>query len=129
MNNKMSEATSALELQAREHEGWLFVKINGPQGKSADLARRVWSILQDHSISQVVLELDEFAEISNDLVGQLIRLERRIIADGGVLRLSGLSPHNQEMLDLHVSHLGHRFAHYSKHDEATQEDRRPHQPR
>ncbi|HLA86249.1 MAG TPA: hypothetical protein VJL29_15785, partial [Thermoguttaceae bacterium] len=41
---------------------------------------------------------DEVELLRSILIAQLVRLQRRIGAHGGVIHLAGLSPHNREVL-------------------------------
>ena len=52
----------------------------------------------------------------SDLIGQLVRLNKQVQEQGGVLRLSGLSPRNQEVLRL--SQLDDRFPQYADREAA-----------
>jgi anti-anti-sigma regulatory factor len=117
----MLETASGWRLDVEEEGGWLFVGIRHPSRETFemyDLAQRVWSIVEEHHVYRLVLELDEIAMLDSLLLGQLIRLEQELAVQGGVLRLSGLSPRQQEVLTLFGSHLGQRLVGYSNREQA-----------
>jgi anti-anti-sigma regulatory factor len=117
----MLETASGWRLDVQEEGGWLFVRIVGPSRDTSDmcdLARRAWSIIREHQVYRVVLELDEIRMLGSMLLGQFIRLEQQLAVHDGVLRLSGLSRRNQEVLDLFGAHLGQRLATYATREQA-----------
>ena len=98
---------------------WLFVKLRGPadgDSQGTPIADNVWSLLQNHLMRRVVLELNDVPVLRSDLIGQLVRLNKQVQEQGGVLRLSGLSPRNQEVLRL--SRLDDRFPQYADREAA-----------
>jgi anti-anti-sigma factor len=113
------ETLSGWELDVDRGPGWLFVKIRCPkqdQWEPPALADRLWGLLQEHLVERLVLQLDEIEILSSRFIGQLILLYKRISSRGGVLRLSGLSPENREVLRL--CRLDERFACYRSREEA-----------
>jgi len=107
------------ELEVDRGPGWLFVRIRCPNQDPWEppaLADRVWRLLQEHFVDRVVLELDQIEILSSRLIGQLVLLYKRVSSRGGVMRLSGLSPENQEVLRL--CRLDERFASYHNREEA-----------
>lgn len=80
---------------------WLFVRFGAPADADCDvssLADSIWSVVQQHFVYRVVLECDQLDLVDSAMIAQLIGLHRRLQKQGGVLRLSGLSDRNQEML-------------------------------
>ena len=73
-----------------------------------------------------MLELDEVELLHSYLVGQLVLLHKRISTHGGVMRVCGLSPGNQQVL--HLCRLEGRFPHYEDREHAVL-GQRPQQPR
>ncbi len=65
-----------------------------------DLAETIWQILEQHFVFRVILELDEVRLVDSRLLGQLLKLVRRIQNRGGLLRLCGLSPFNRQVVAL-----------------------------
>jgi anti-anti-sigma regulatory factor len=80
---------------------WLFVKLFGPEGEDADaagLAESLLTLLREELTRRMVLELDELETVTEDLVDELIQLHDWLEAEGGLLRLCGLSREHQELL-------------------------------
>ncbi|MBN2022856.1 MAG: hypothetical protein JW809_08670 [Pirellulales bacterium] len=80
---------------------WLFVRLRNfdPDDPGAGkLADQLWQLLEKHLTYRVVLEMDEIDILRTLLIAQLIVLHRRVREHDGVVRLSGLSRHNQEVL-------------------------------
>ncbi len=89
------------ELAVERGPDWLFIKVANPDGDASDateLADCIWSLLQQHLTHRLVLELDQIDVLRSNLLGQLVKLQRRIAEQGGVIRLCGLSPHNRRVL-------------------------------
>lgn len=108
---------------------WLFVRLNGPQdgdAAGANLAEKLWGLLQQQFTYRLVLELDELAVLRSHLIGQLVLLHQRIDSHGGLLRLCGLSEENQ--LALRASRLDACFPLYRDREEAVM-GHRPNRPR
>lgn len=90
------------DLDLSRGPGWLFVRVRNfdPDCPEADrLAERIWSLLERHLVYRLVLELDEVELLRSILIAQLLLLQRRIARHDGVIHLSGLSPHNREVLE------------------------------
>jgi anti-anti-sigma regulatory factor len=81
------------------------------------LADEIVAAMQRHLVHRLVLELDEIHLLHSYLVGQLILLEQRIRNSGGLMRLTGLSDCNRQVLETHG--LKDRFAVYNNRAEAT----------
>lgn len=80
---------------------WLFVKLYGPHGEDANatgLAEGLLTLLREELTRRMVVELDELEAVGADLVGELTRLRECLEAEGGLLRLCGLSREHQETL-------------------------------
>lgn len=63
-----------------------------------DLAEQVWQLLEQNFTRRVVLELDQIGCLTSDLVGQLVLLQDRILTEGGIIRVCGLSSVNETVL-------------------------------
>jgi anti-anti-sigma regulatory factor len=109
---------------------WLFVRVHPPVDDltpdTPPLADAVWSLLEQHCLHRVVLEMDEMSRLYSPLIGQLMLLHKRIYNDGGLLRLCGLSSENQEVL--HTTRLDGQLPNYADRGEAVM-GHRPSQPR
>lgn len=82
---------------------WLFVRLRVDSDSyytSPNIADRVWSILQQHFVYRIVLEMDDVEVLSSHVIGQLVMLQKRVLQNGGALRLCGLSPSCREVLRL-----------------------------
>lgn len=79
---------------------WLFVRLNveDESQKQPELAESLWALLQCHLTYRVVVELDRLPQLSSFLLGQLVLLSKRVQADGGLMRLSGVSRAGQDSL-------------------------------
>ena len=80
---------------------WLFVRLYGPYGDEADatgMAESLAMLLRQEFKRRLVLELDALDEMPQDLVDELLLLHQTLDRQGGLLRVSGLSPEHQELL-------------------------------
>jgi len=101
------------ELALERGPNWLFIRILNLEPDSSeipDLADRIWNLLEQHFTYRVVLEMDEIGPLCSELIGELIRLQRRISRQGGVLRLCSLSAENRRILE--ICGLADRFPIY-----------------
>ena len=108
---------------------WIFIRLHGPadgEAEGTQLAEMLWDLTQCHMVQRVVLELDEVTLLRSYLVGQLVLLHKRITTHGGVLRLSGLSPANEQVL--YAARLNERLPNYHSRSDAVH-GHRPMQPR
>lgn len=94
---------------------WLLVRLHRPKKRGAigevDLTESLWALLRQHFTYRLVLELDELPLLRGELLGQLVRLHKRILEHDGVLRISGLSDSNRRLLK--TRHLESRFPEYT----------------
>ena len=88
-----------------------------------DLAEQVWQLLEQNFTRRVVLELDQIGSLTSDLVEQLVLLQDRILAEGGVIRVCGLSSVNEAVLG--ECGLLHRFLCYNTRPDAVMGYRPP----
>src|SRR5262245_20928775 len=92
---------------------WLFVRLRVPdrmEEVGCQIAEPVWRAMQYHVMRRVVLEMDDVQYIRSELIRELVLLHRRVQASGGLLRLSGLSDANQQVLE--ICRLADRFPRY-----------------
>jgi len=118
------------DLEVERGPDWLLVRFGNPESLETDpepLADRLWALLEQHFTYRLVLELDRLRLLNSVLIGQLIRLSRRIEEHGGVLRLCGLSPHNMQAL--RTCRLNDRLCAYRDRHDAIMGCARPRQPR
>jgi anti-anti-sigma factor len=103
----MVQIAHGWELDVERGPDWLFVRPHGlsddplevVEAGSPDLADEVWALIEKYFTRRVVLELDQVGELNSYLIGQLVRLHKRVSTQGGLMRLSGLSPANRSVLD------------------------------
>jgi anti-anti-sigma factor len=108
---------------------WLFIRLHPPrQGDASEvpLAEMIWERLEQAFCHRVVLELDEVVFLRSWLVGELVRLHKRLATHDGMMRLCGLSPANQDVL--RTCRLEDRFPAYGNRTDAIM-GHRPPQPR
>lgn len=80
---------------------WLFIRLRPPHGGDTGeiaLAEMIWQKLQQSFCYRVVLELDDVGYMRSWMIGELVRLHKRVISQGGMLRLSGVSPEAETVL-------------------------------
>jgi anti-anti-sigma regulatory factor len=124
----MLTTTPGWDLKVERGPDWLWVRLVHPDPLSSEnwpFAEDVWALLERHFTYRLVLELDDIDLLDSSVIGQLALLDRRIRNHGGLLRLTGVSPFNQEVL--HTHGLLGRFAVYSDLPDAVMGDwpRRP----
>jgi anti-anti-sigma factor len=109
---------------------WLLVRVRSvdqDEPETPPLAEQLWALLEQHFTYRLVLEMDEVRLLNSHLIGQLIRLCRRIEEHDGVLRLCGLSPYNCQVL--HTCRLDRQLLPYQDRREAVTGCPRPQKPR
>ncbi len=79
---------------------WLFVRLDASEENIDGLADRLWSLLDQHFIYRLVLEMDDVDFLPSRMMGQLIMLQKRVMQHDGALRLCGVSPSCAEALHL-----------------------------
>ncbi len=118
------------ELDVQRGPDWLLVKVKGPKESTLEtppLADALWSLLERHFTYRLVLELDQVDVMGSCLIGQLIKLYKRIREHDGVMRLCGLSSCNVDVL--RTCNLDERFLPYQDREEAVMGCYRPDHPR
>jgi anti-anti-sigma regulatory factor len=108
---------------------WLFIRLRPPgdtQVGEFPLAETIWQRLDQAFCHRVVLELYEVPHLRSWLIGELVKLHKRVVATGGMMRLCGLSPQGEE--SLRACRLADRFPAYRNRTEAVM-GHRPLQPR
>jgi len=108
---------------------WLFIRLRpppGPDSGEVPLAEMIWQRLEQSFCHRVVLELDDVRWMRSWMIGELVKLHKRLAASGGMMRLCGLSEANQEVL--RACRLNDRFPAYRNRTDAVM-GHRPMQPR
>ena len=107
---------------------WMFIRPLPPNhdGGEAPLAEMVWKKLEQCFCYRVVLELDNIDYLRSWMIGELVRLHKRVTTHGGMLRLCGVS--KNAVTVLRICQLGDRFPAYRSRNDAVM-GHRPQQPR
>jgi len=108
---------------------WLFIRLQPPrEGDTGEiaLAEMVWKKLEQCFCYRVVIELDDVKFLRSWMVGQLVRLQKRVTTQGGMLRVCGLSAASEDVL--RISRLDERFPAYRNRTDAVM-GYRPAKPR
>lgn len=108
---------------------WLFIRLRPPHdGDTGEirLAEMIWQKLEQCFCYRVVLELDDVKFLRSWMVGELVRLHKRVTTQGGMLRLCGVSAANEDVLK--VCRLHDRLPIYANRTNAVM-GHRPAQPR
>ena len=108
---------------------WLFIHLSPPaSGESgeAPIAEMVWKALEQCFCYRVVLELDNVDYLRSWMIGELVRLHKRVTTNGGMLRLCGVSKNAETVL--RICQLSDRFPAYRNRNDAVM-GYRPQQPR
>ena len=89
-------------LEVERGPDWLIVKLHClPENvwDAPPLADNVWELMGQHFTHRLVLECQHLPILHTMLIGELLALQRRIAACGGMLRLCGLSAANRAVLE------------------------------
>ncbi|OHB78248.1 MAG: hypothetical protein A2W31_04555 [Planctomycetes bacterium RBG_16_64_10] len=115
----MVEVAAGWRLDVDVSPEWLFfrlVKEWHDAGPTPPLAERVWSVVEQHSIYRLVVELDGQLLLSSYLVGQLILLCKRAHQRGGAMRLCGLADAQYQVIE--IMRLGQMLPNYQTRGDA-----------
>lgn len=102
--------TAEQRLTVERGPDWLFVRIEGDDRHGPRLSETVWSMLRENLTNRIVLEMESVASVDEQLLSEISSLGRRIQADGGLIRICGLSDENLSRLQsspaaAHVPHF------------------------
>jgi len=115
----MVQVSSGWKLDVERGPDWLFVRLHASPGvdlESEPLAEQLWSLLEQHFIHRLVVELDDVPALRSSLIGQLVLLYKRIHLKGGMLRICGLTEQQRQVL--RTTRLDDRFPCYNTREEA-----------
>ena len=125
----MLPLASGWQMEMERGPDWLFVRLIGNEAhgwQGGGLADALWNVMQQQFTHRLVLEMEHVARLHSSLLGQLVLLHKRIHTEGGLLRLSGLSESNCQVL--RQSRLDDRLPTFACREAAVM-GFRPHQPR
>lgn len=86
------------DLRVERGPDWLFIRLDGEAAGGRSFADAVWGVLRENLTNRVVLELESVEAIDDRLVSEISRLGQRVRADGGLIRICGLSDENLSRL-------------------------------
>ncbi len=119
----MLSIANGWEITATRGPEWLFIRVVAPvadqdgavSADQVELASAIWNALEQHFTYRVALELDAIGPLRSHLVGELIKLNKRVHLHHGMLRLAGLTDANYNVL--RTLQLQGQFPHYvTSHD-------------
>jgi anti-anti-sigma factor len=125
-----AQVVAAWEFDVERGPDWMFVRLRPAHDGGTEehsVAARIWSILEQSFTYRLVLELDSIELLQSCLIAQLVMLSKRIHSHDGMLRLTGLSPVNQQVL--HICRLDSCLPNYDNRGDAVMGAHRPLQPR
>ena len=99
----MLESIPGCDLEVERGPDWLLIRVHDSAADPANpvpLGEQIWQVASQHFTYCLVLELDEVSLLSSHVIGELIRVHRRLHDHDGVLRLCGLSPANRHVLQV-----------------------------
>ncbi len=99
----MLATAAGYELDVDRGPDWLWIKVRSPDAgssHSASLAKQLMELVEQHFIYRIVLDLHGIPELSSQLIGDLVQLDKQILKHEGVLRICGLSPEGRAMLEM-----------------------------
>lgn len=131
----MSQTATDWILRVERGPDWLFVRLLPDPGESllcgGDLVDSIWDMLQSHHANRLVLELDCVDTLDGSLLADISRLGTKVQAEGGLIRICGLSDPN--LAKLRASPEAERVPHFTNREEAVGSRRseisRPGKPR
>ena len=92
------------EISKRIIGGILVLDIRSKSSKEQDststLANTLFQLIQDSNCQQVLLDLQGIDFITSDVIGQLIMLHKKCVADNRQLKICGATADNRLALDL-----------------------------
>ncbi len=97
----MKDLANGWSADVERGPNWLLVRLHAPCEGTPEcpaLADGLWSLLQEHLVHRLVLEMDEVNPLHNEVLDQLLCLHERLSTEGGMLRICGLSEENRRLL-------------------------------
>lgn len=99
---------------------WSFVRIVPPDEGAFcafPIAQPIWDQIAAQSARRVIVELERLRHLTSHLLGELVRLSRRLHTLGGVVRLCGIGVDNAQVL--RMTRLGEVIESFATREEAT----------
>jgi anti-anti-sigma factor len=126
----MLPTASDCEFDVDRGPDWLLIRVRKWEPgdmESSPLAEQVWRLMEQHLMHRLVLELDQVPMLNSRMIGQLIKLYRRISECEGVMRLCGLTQRNRDLM--HQCRLDERLPPYQDRQDAVLGDLMRQRPR
>lgn len=81
---------------------WLVARLHpgGALSTGHTLIERLWDAVQSREASQVAIDMAEVEFLPSLLMGEFVRLHKRLASHGGRLRLCSLQQHPREALGM-----------------------------
>ncbi len=127
-------------VQVTAARGWEFDVERGPNclfvcpsrpneepSSRGPLCDEIWALLEKTLNQRLVLDLSKIGALDDELIAQLAQLHRRIVERDGMMRLCGLSAHDEKRLA--GSELEEQIAHYCSREAALMGQTRAPRPR
>ena len=98
---------------------WLFLRLarcETEADSSPPIAESAWNLAAENGVKRLVVEIDDGTLLSSYLIGQLVLLHKRVVLNGGVLRLCGVSQQNYSIIEL--MRLSDRLPNYKNREAA-----------
>ena len=88
--------TSVWSLEFERGPEWLFVKLCcQPSLKHTlppeSMSAAIWEAMRQHFVSRVLIEIDQLKLLPQNIVDEMIDLNEKVAAQGGILRFAGHS--------------------------------------
>ena len=79
---------------------WVFVRLESHTAAmdASGVAEELWSVLEKHFTYRLIVELEGVGMLASSLIGQLMMLQKRVHAQGGLMRICGLNQGAQNAL-------------------------------
>jgi len=127
----LAQIVAGWEMDVERGPDWIFLRLRPATHEQGTddlaLANRIWSVLEQSFVYRLVLELDAVDHLHSSIIAQLVLLSKRIHSHGGLLRLCGLTPVNQQVI--HTCRLDGCLPNYDSRSDAVMGAHRPLQPR
>jgi MFS superfamily sulfate permease-like transporter len=99
MGNDFGTAHGEPCLTVERGPDWLFVRFDGSQEPARGrVAETIWGMLRENMTNRVVLEMESVDSVDDHLLDEISQLGRRVRAEGGIIRICGLSDENLSRL-------------------------------
>lgn len=102
----MLEIARGWSLEIERGPDWLIARVHSHPDHAWDappLAETLWNLMTQHMAHRLLIDCDQMTYMPSAILGQLVLLQKRIVTQGGQLRITGLSPSMREVL--HVTRL------------------------